>query len=185
MSDDRDDPHDDPAEDERRRPFERAVPEAVRRLVERALLSGMKNIAEAPENIREIIGDLKLPKEAAGFLYEQVDDTKKGVYRVVAKEIRDVLEHMNFADEIAEVLTKLQFEVNTTIRFVPNTRDEPDEEEAEGAKDDEEGKRPSRYPRPRVVSKVVMRARDALDRKTREPRQQRDPRDPRDPKDDA
>lgn len=184
MSDDRDDDLPGDADDDRRRPFERAVPEAVRRLVERALLSGMKNIAEAPENIREIIGDLKLPKEAAGFLYEQVDDTKKGVYRVVAKEIRDVLEHMNFADEIAEVLTKLQFEINTTIRFTPNTREEPDEGEGEAAKGpDEEGKRPSRYPRPRVVSKVVMRARDALDRKPRDTRQP--PKEPRDPKDDA
>lgn len=187
MSDEPDVPPEEAHDDERRRPFERAVPEAVRRLVERALLSGMRNIAEAPENIREIIGDLKLPKEAASFLYEQVDDTKKGVYRVVAKEIRDVLEHMNFADEIAEVLTKLQFEVNTTIRFVPNTHEDPDEHESESAQSSAEGdaKRPSRYPRPRVVSKVVMRARDALERKPKEQKEQKEQRDQRDPKDDV
>ncbi|MEQ9318080.1 MAG: hypothetical protein RIF41_02935, partial [Polyangiaceae bacterium] len=103
-----------------RRLYERAIPEVLKRVVERAVVKSVERITEAPENIRDLIDDVKIPKEAAQFVYEQVDDTKKGVYRVVAKEIRDVLEHMNFADEIAEVLTKLQFEVNTTIRFVPN-----------------------------------------------------------------
>lgn len=143
-----------------RRLYERAIPEVLKRVVERAVMRSVERITEAPENIRDLIDDVKIPKEAAHFVYEQVDDTKKGVYRVVAKEIRDVLEHMNFADEIAEVLTKLQFEVNTTIRFVPNDQadelEEGDDESAPAAK------RPSNIPRPKVVSKVVMKARDRL-----------------------
>ena len=50
----------------------------------------------------------------------QIDDTKNGLYRVVAKEIRDVLEQTQFADEITKVLTKLSFEIKTEIRFIPN-----------------------------------------------------------------
>ena len=38
----------------------------------------------------------------------------------VAKEIRDVLEHTQFADEMTKVLTKLSFEIKTEVRFVPN-----------------------------------------------------------------
>ena len=170
MSDDprQDDLFDDLDEGERKRLFERAVPLVFRRVVERAIESGVRNLADAPENLRDIVNELKLPKEAAHYVFEQVDDTKKGVYRVVAKEIRDVLEHINFADEIAEVLTKLQFEVNTTIRFVPSeprsdSEPPPEDDEAEVPPDGE--KRPSRIPRPKVVSKVVMKARDALDRK--------------------
>lgn len=126
-----------------RRLYERAIPEVLKRVVERAVVKSVERITEAPENIRDLIDDVKIPKEAAQFVYEQVDDTKKGVYRVVAKEIRDVLEHMNFADEIAEVLTKLQFEVNTTIRFVPNDQsDELEEGEAEAGP----AKRPSNIP---------------------------------------
>ena len=36
------------------------------------------------------------------------------------KEIRDVLEHTQFADEISKALTKLSFEIRTEIRFIPN-----------------------------------------------------------------
>jgi hypothetical protein len=137
--------------------------------MERALEAGVERLTEAPENLRELVADLKLPKEASGYVYDQIDDTKKGIYKIVAKEIRDVLEHINFADELADVLTKLQFEVNTTIRFVPNDRADEAEggEESHAGEDegDEHGsrtKRPSRYPRPKVVSKVVMKAKEAL-----------------------
>ena len=154
-------PYDEPLEGDRRRLFERAVPEVIKRLIERALETGVERIAEAPENLRDLVNDLKLPKEAAQYFYEQIDDTKKGVYRVVAKEIRDVLEHVNMSDEIADVLTKLQFEINTTIRFVPQSgAQDPDAEDG-----DETERHP--IPRPKVVSKVVMKARDVLKPKER------------------
>ncbi len=172
MTDEHDPMDELPADEEsRRKVFERAVPEVFRRVVERAVETGLRNLAESPGNIRDVVQEMKLPKEAAQVVYEQLDDTKKGLYRVVAKEIRDVLEHINFADEIADVLTKLQFEVNTTVRFVPNSSPEGEEEDeaadetASEEDEREERKRPSRYPRPQVVSKVVMKARDAY-RKT-------------------
>jgi len=160
--------HDDPppenaSDAERRRLFERTVPDVVKRVLERAVETGVEKITEAPETIRDLINDMKLPKEAATYMYEQMDDTKKGVYKVVAKEIRDVLEHINFADEFADVLTKLQFEINTTIRFVPNKPEDPSAEADDG--DETESKqdnRPNSIPRPKVVSKVVMKARDVL-----------------------
>lgn len=151
---------------ERRRMFERTLPDVFRRVIERAVEAGVERLSEAPENIRDLVAEMRLPKEASGYVYDQIDDTKKGIYKIVAKEIRDVLEHINFADEIADVLTKLQFEVNTTIRFVPNDAedDEAAEDEATGedAKGGKRDKRPSRIPRPRVVSKVVMKAKEAL-----------------------
>lgn len=152
---------------EQKRRFERAVPEVLRRVIERAVVSSIDKLTEAPDNLRDLVGDLKLPKEAMHYVYGQVDDTKKGIYRIVAKEIRDVLENLNFSDEVADVLTKLSFEVNTTIRFVPNDgKAETDDDEAANSGDDESqknAKRPSKIPRPKVVSKVVMKAVDRLD----------------------
>jgi len=175
MSDDRrydfddEDDEDERARDgERQRLFERALPEVIKRLVEGAVEKGVETLTEGPENLRNYLGDLKLPKEAMQYIYQQIDDTKKGVYRVVAKEIRDVLEHTNFSDEIADVLTKLSFEISTQIRFVPNTASQDEDEDRNEDEDDEgeekqEGrKRSSRIPKPNVVSKVVMRARDAF-----------------------
>ena len=71
------------------------------------------------------MGEMKLPKEVLSYIYTQIDDTKGDLYRVVAKEIRDVFERMQFADEIAKVLTKLSFEIRTEIRFIPNEAGTP------------------------------------------------------------
>ena len=73
-----------------------------------------------PDDLRDLIKNMKLPKEVAHYLLSQVDETKNGLFRVVAKEIRDFLEHTNFAGEVQKMLTTVQFEVNTTIRFTPN-----------------------------------------------------------------
>jgi len=161
---------DEGGEGERRRLFERALPEVLRNMIENAVDRGVDAITEGAENIRRAGGDMKVPKEAVGYIYNQIDDTKKGVYRVVAKEIRDVLEHTNFADEIAKVLTKLSFEVNTTIRFVPNNADQDMDGEQEGSNADDSGGEPRsglKIPRPRVVSKVVMKAVDTIERATK------------------
>ena len=70
--------------------------------------------------MKSFVGDMKLPKDIAHYLFAQVDETKNGLFRVVAKEMRDFLEHTNFAGEMQKLLTTVQFEVNTTIRFTPN-----------------------------------------------------------------
>ena len=74
------------------------------------------------------VHDLKVPKEIAHYLFQQIDETKNGLFRVVAKEMRDFLEHTNFAGEVQKLLTTVQFEVNTTIRFTPNDGRKPREE---------------------------------------------------------
>ncbi|MBI4954814.1 MAG: hypothetical protein HY908_22525 [Myxococcales bacterium] len=167
----------DEEKEERSSLFERAVPEAIRRLIEGAVERGVERITEGPENLRHFLGDLKLPKEVLAYLLTQIDDTKKGLYRVVAKEIRDVLEHTNFADEIADLLTKLSFEVSMQVRFLPNTaaKEARDAEEAEGgaeAAPPAEGEEPQAGKtrlRPQVVTKVVMKAREKLgDRRPKE-----------------
>ena len=106
--------HDDTEDD--RRPLERIVPEIVKRILE----AGLEKISEGPENVRKVVGDLKLPKEALGAILAQLDETKSGLYRVVAREVREVLERTNFADELVRALTAVSFEIRTSVRFVPN-----------------------------------------------------------------
>lgn len=105
---------------DRKSRFEGAISNALKRAVEKAVESGMGRLAEGPEKIGHLMGEMKLPKEVLSYLYTQIDDTKTGLYRVVAKEIRDVLEHTEMADVLTKVLTKLSFEIRTEIRFVPN-----------------------------------------------------------------
>ena len=94
------------------------MPEIVKRLVD----AGYEKLSEGPENVRHFVSELKLPKDALALILAQMDETKNGIYRAVAKEVRDFLDHTNFSDELANVLTKLSFEIKTEVRFVPNDK---------------------------------------------------------------
>jgi hypothetical protein len=179
----REDPPEAERGEEKKRLFEGAIPELVKRIVERAVESGVERLAEGPENLKQL-ADRKLPKEVLHYLYGQVDDTKNGLYRAVAKEIRDVLEHTQFADEITKVLTKLSFEIRTEIRFVPNDagrppreshRPPPSEEDGEAPADTDDGpaERTSRFPKPEVTAQVSVRDRSKEGR--RYPRRREEP----------
>ena len=172
------------AKERMRSRLESVIPEILKRAVE----IGVEKARESPGDLKQFIHDLKVPKDVAHYLLQQIDDTKNGLFRVVAKEIRDFLEHTNFAGEVQKLLTTVQFEVNTTIRFTPNDGRDPkknkdgadpdvgpegDAKDGNDAKDtkdltgsdDEERTPPSRrpLPRPEVKTSVNVR-RDGRDR---------------------
>ncbi len=102
--------------DGERRILERIVPEIIKRIVE----AGYEKLTEGPENVRRAVGDLKLPKEAIGVIFSQLEETKNGLYRAVAREVRDFLENTNISEELTRALTTLSFEIKTEVRFIPN-----------------------------------------------------------------
>ena len=122
------------AKDRVRARLESVIPEILKRAVE----IGVEKARESPSDVKQFIHDLKVPKELAHYLFQQIDDTKNGLFRVVAKEIRDFLEHTNFAGEVQKLLTTVQFEVNTTIRFTPNDGREPRKNDPRDGQDGEE-----------------------------------------------
>jgi len=167
------------AKERMRSRLESVIPEILKRAVE----IGVEKARESPGDVKQFIHDLKVPKEVAHYLLQQIDETKNGLFRVVAKEIRDFLEHTNFAGEVQKLLTTVQFEVNTTIRFTPNdgrdreakkNKAEGDAEAGEGeakdsaaqADDGERERSPDSrrpLPRPEVKTSVNVR-RDGRDR---------------------
>src|SRR5262249_57058319 len=118
--------------------------------IKRAVELGVEKAAEAPDNLKELVGNLKLPREAASLLLAQAEETKNGLFRVVAKEVRDFLEHTNLATEMQKMLTTVQFEISTTIRFKPN----------DGLTGDEKAK----LPKPEVKSDVQMKRSGRIER---------------------
>ncbi|HEX7664102.1 MAG TPA: hypothetical protein VF407_06325, partial [Polyangiaceae bacterium] len=140
----------------RRKRLEGVIPE----LIKRAVVAGVERATEAPESIKHFVGDLKLPKELASYIFSQVDETKNGLFRVVAKEMRDFLEHTNIASEMQKMLTSLQFEVSTTIRFKPNgsaantnAGAAPPADESTADVEEE----PKTMPKPEVKTEVVVK----------------------------
>jgi len=98
----------------------RRLDTVITELFKRAVELGVEKAVEAPDNLKELIGGMKVPREVANLLLAQVEETKNGLFRVVAKEVRDFLEHANLGTEMQKMLTTVQFEINTTIRFKPN-----------------------------------------------------------------
>jgi hypothetical protein len=100
----------------RRKRLEGVIPELLKRAIE----IGVDRAQDAPESLKHFVGEMKLPKEIVSYILQQVDETKNGLFRVVANEIRDFLEHTNISGEMKKMLTTVQFEINTTVRFSPN-----------------------------------------------------------------
>lgn len=110
----------DAAREKERSTLERIVPELLRRVIE----TGTKNIS--PETIQKLVGELKVPKEALQHTFAQLDETKSGVYRVIAKELQDLFDRTNLADELAKALSSLSLEVKMEVRFKPNKSEDRD-----------------------------------------------------------
>ncbi|HEX3343554.1 MAG TPA: hypothetical protein VHS09_03230 [Polyangiaceae bacterium] len=145
------------SDNERRRRLESVIPELLKRAVE----IGVGKAAEAPDNLKEFVGGLKVPREVAHYLLSQVEETKNGLFRVVAKEVRDFLEHTNLGSEMQKMLTTVQFEINTTIRFKPN----------DGTSGGDDGDEP-KMPKPEVKSNVTVKQRP--EERSRERRRSRE-----------
>ncbi len=133
--------------DSRRRRLEKLVPDLLKRAIERGIEAGLNSLGNAgkpksadnktsetippppprdpsrdatpkdPPAHREIAS---VPKEIAGYVFSQIDDTKSAMVRVVAREVREFLEAADLATELQKALTMLSFEIRTEIRFIPN-----------------------------------------------------------------
>jgi len=104
---------------ERRRRLEGLIGEAFRRAVERGMEAGVGTLKMA-DKLRDAVDDVPLPKEMAGYVFSQIDDTKNVLVRVVAREVREFLDATDVANELQRALTSLSFEIKTEVRFIPN-----------------------------------------------------------------
>jgi len=91
------------------------VPDIVRR----AVLTGVGALFMTEEGIRNLVGDMKLPKDALGFLLSQAEKTRTEVARVVTQEVRRFLESETLRREIWKLLTGVTVEVNASIQLKP------------------------------------------------------------------
>ncbi|GAC1377250.1 MAG: hypothetical protein NVSMB47_22300 [Polyangiales bacterium] len=89
-------------------------------LIKKAVGAGYDRATGGADALKSFIQDSKLPKEFANAIFAQIDETKNGLFRVVAKEIRGFLEATDFQHELQKLLTTVSFEIKTEIRFIPN-----------------------------------------------------------------
>lgn len=104
----------------RRKRIERILPELLKRAIEKGLETGIGTLTNSRDALQGVVGKVELPKEVAQYVLSQVDETKNGMVRVVAREVREFLEAADLAKELQRALTSLSFEIRTEIRFIPN-----------------------------------------------------------------
>src|SRR5438552_10345949 len=115
------------AQDKPDLPDEDLPPEEMKKLsglvpdiIRRAVLTGVGALFMTEEGIRNLVGEMKLPKDALAFLLSQADKTRSEVARVVTQEVRRFLESETLRREIWKVLTGVTLEVNATIQLKPS-----------------------------------------------------------------
>jgi hypothetical protein len=97
-------------------------------LLKRVIDAGTKNLSAEP--MRQLLAEMKLPKDAllhllTQHLLIQLEETKENVYRLISRELKDLLERTNVADEIASALTRLSLDVTMRVRFSPSEGEPP------------------------------------------------------------
>jgi len=73
--------------------------------------------------MKQLVGNLELPREVLNYMMKQVDETKSAAVGIIAREFRLFLEKADLAEEITRVLTRISLEVTTTVKFRENDAD--------------------------------------------------------------
>ena len=110
------DASDEPRHERRRSRLETVIPD----LIKKAVGAGYNTATGSADAVKQFIADSKLPKEIVNAIFQQIDETKNGLFRVVAREIRGFLEAIDWQHEMQKLLTTVSFEIKTEIRFIPN-----------------------------------------------------------------
>jgi hypothetical protein len=116
LADDLQDMEMDPDFDER----EGAAGWGISDLVRRAILSGVGAAMDTQDGVRGAVRDLKLPKDAVGYLIGQADRTKQELTRAMARELRGFLDGLELHEILVKVLSNVKIQMHLQVRVVPS-----------------------------------------------------------------
>jgi hypothetical protein len=87
--------------------------------MKKAMTAGVGALFLTEEGIRNVVGDLKLPKEILASLVTQADRTKQELVRTLGEEVRRFLESAAVHEELHRLLTDVTIEVKAEVRLRP------------------------------------------------------------------
>ena len=89
------------------------LPEFVRKMA----VAGLGALFMTEEGIRNLAGQLKLPKEVLAFVLSQADRTKDELGRVISEEVRKFLQSDRLREEFLKVLAGTTLEIKAQLRL--------------------------------------------------------------------
>src|SRR4051795_12428487 len=114
MTGDSDDLPPDPLDDDYEQPQPgRAgfVPEFVRKVA----VAGLGALFMTEEGIRNLSGQLKLPKEVLGYILSQAEKTKDDIGRTISEEIRRFLQSPKLREEFLKLIAGMTLEIKAEM----------------------------------------------------------------------
>ncbi|MBI3179411.1 MAG: hypothetical protein HYZ27_07095 [Deltaproteobacteria bacterium] len=94
--------------------------------IRKALLTGLSAVFMTEEGIRNVLSDMRLPKEALGYIAQQTDRTRRELFRAVNQEIKNFLKGVDWNREVRKALVGLKVEVKAIVRFREDERATPE-----------------------------------------------------------
>jgi len=88
-------------------------------LARKALMTGIGAVFMSEEHLRGQLSEMKLPKEAMGYVMGTADKTKREIIDVVARETRAFLSRLEVEKMVGRILVGTTIEINTRIRIMP------------------------------------------------------------------
>ena len=92
----------------------------VRDSVRKVAVAGLGALFMTEEGIRNLAGQLKVPKEMLGFILTQAEKTKSEIGRVVSEEVRGFLQSEKLREEFLKLLTGMTVEIKAEVRLIPS-----------------------------------------------------------------
>ena len=103
-------------------PSNKKVEWAFSDFLKKAFLTGTSALFMTEEGLRSFLNEFPLPKEVVQFVVNQVSKTKEDLSRLLAKEVREFLESINFVEQLRQLLASTELEIHAQVRFVPQDK---------------------------------------------------------------
>ena len=104
------------SEAESEKTFRGVIPDFVRKMA----VAGLGAVFMTEEGIRNLAGQLKLPKEALTYILGQAEATKDQIGRVISEEVRRFLQSEKLRDEFLKLLSGMTLEIKAEVKLVPD-----------------------------------------------------------------
>ena len=92
--------------------------------LQKALLSGVSAVLMTEEGIRNALGDMRMPKEAIGYLVQQTERSRKDLFQAVSSEVKGFLGDVDLPGAVRKALIGMKVEVRANIRFIDEATSE-------------------------------------------------------------
>lgn len=89
-------------------------------MLRKAMVAGIGAVFMTEEGIRQMLKDMKLPKEVIGFILGQAERSKDELMRVISEELRRFFQSAQLRQELIKLLSQMTIEVKAEVRLKPD-----------------------------------------------------------------